>query len=194
MARINKVILIAGTRGTGKTDFTKTLVKKSNLPKKLIVDEMDNPAWHNLQTWDDPNGFNTDIPIINRQQLRAWRSGLYRIFDEDTDAMFSDIKRNVKNTFVVLEDATRYVGSKLTADLRRFMFNCKQQNNDLVFVFHSLGAIPPELVKSANYLILFKTGELIVSKNKYPFPAIHKALEKLHNGKNRFENIIIPLN
>lgn len=192
--RINKVILIAGTRGTGKTDFTKTLVKKSNLPKKLVVDEMDNPAWHNLETWDDSNGANTPIPIIQRQQLRLWRTGMYRVFDEDTDAMFLDIKQHVKNTFVVLEDATRYVGSKLSKDLRRFMFNCKQQNNDLVFVFHSLGSIPPELVKSANYLILFKTGELVVSKTKYPFPPIHTALEKLHHGKNRFENVVIPLN
>lgn len=196
MARTNKVILIAGTRGTGKTDFVKNLLfkMKSKFAKCLVVDTFDSGVWKNLATHTNPNGNQISVPIIPLSKFKNWRSGIGRIFSPDTAELMAEIQENAKNTFIVFEDSTKYIGSRLTDETKKFVLDSKQKNLDMVFIFHSLSQIPPDLVRVADILVLFKTNEGKISTTKYPWAEIPEMMKKLKASNNRFENLTLLLN
>ncbi len=196
MTRTNKVILIAGNRGTGKTDYVKDLIfKQLNLvPKCLIVDTFDSDVWRNLKTWNAPENINisvTDIPI---DKFKYWKSGVGKMYSSDTSEIMQQIGEFARNTFIVFEDATKYIGTKLKEDTRRFVLDSKQKNLDLVFIFHSLSAIPPELVRVSDILVLFKTNEGKISTTKYPWGEIPEMMKKLRADENQYAKIPLLLN
>lgn len=193
--RTNKVILIVGNRGTGKTDYVKNLIlsQMQTFPKQLVVDTFDSDVWHNLQTWNNPQGFNIEVPVIQGKDLGRWRKGIARMFSAEIKPMLAQIQEGAKNTFLVFEDATKYVGSRLTDDMRKFVLDSKQKNLDIVFIFHSLASIPPELVRVSDILVLFKTGEGDVSKTKYPWAQIPKMMELLRKSVDKYKNLVLQL-
>lgn len=196
MARTNKVILVVGNRGTGKTDFLKDLTFKMMkvFSKCLIVDTFDSDTWHTLQTWNHPERLNISLPKLPLSKLKFWKNGLARLFGSNTDEMMSSIQENSKNSFIIFEDATRYIEGKLSADVKQFVLDSKQKNLDLVFVFHSLADVPPRLIRVADFLVLFKTSDGELSKTKYPWPQIHKMLEELRESANRYAYKIFQIN
>lgn len=190
------MILIVGNRGTGKTDFCKNeiiLPGQKNFPKTLIIDTFDSEVWHDLKTFKNPDGFHTKINVINPKDLGRWRSGIARMFSGDVQPMLASIQQFAKNTLLIFEDATKYVGSRLTDDMRRFVLDSKQKNLDIVFIFHSLASIPPELVRISDILVLFKTNEGEVSKTKYPWGEIPIMMKELKESANRFAFKILQL-
>lgn len=193
--RTNKVILVAGTRGTGKTDFIKNVIRnqKSKFPKTLIVDTFDSPVWKDLSTHDHPEDLKP-IPVLSPTNFKRWKKGLARIYSPNTKSLMQLIAHHSKNTFIVFEDATRYIGSKVTDDVNNFVLDSKQKNLDLVFIFHSLMSIPPDLVRVSDVLVLFKTNEGNPPGYKYPWAEIPTAMQKLKASKNRYDNKIILLN
>lgn len=195
MSRTNKVYIEVGTRGTGKTDMIKEVAFKASkiFPKVLFVDTFDNPVWANLSTWKHPE--RTDpIPVIPLEKFHLWKKGIGRVYSSNVKELMTTIQTNARNTFIVFEDATRYIGSKLTDDVHNFVLDSKQKNLDLVFVFHSLMSVPPDLVRVADILILFKTNEGKIPEYKYPWPEIPKAMKTLRQSSNRYEYKVIQLN
>lgn len=192
--RINKVSLIAGTRGTGKTDFGKLVLRSIPARKKLVIDTFDNPVWRTMKTHEYPEGANQHIPILPISKLRYWENGLYRIADSDTVNVFSQIQQYANNCILFFDDATKVIGSKITTDVKKFVLDSKQKNLDIIFVFHSLAAIPNDLINIADTLTLFKTNDAQISKTKYNFPEIQIAYDHLKKSKNRYENVTIELN
>lgn len=193
--RTNKVILIAGTRGTGKTDYSKNLLAKMEniFPKCLVVDTFDNPVWQDLSTHDHPDRLK-NVHILQPGQLPRWKKGTARIFSSNTGMLMEQIQLHCRNTFLIFEDATRYIGSKLTTDVNNFVLDSKQKNLDIVFVFHSLMQIPPDLVRISDVLVLFKTNEGVPPKTKYPWGEIPQMMAELKRSSNRFVNKILLLN
>ncbi len=191
--RDNVVWLFAGTRGTGKTTAVKQVIRSSTIPKKLIVDTFDSDVWQTLEHHGFPDGMNIPIPIIDQKKIPYWKSGIYRLISSDTDLIFPIIEKHVKNALIVFEDATKYIGSRLDKPVRKFVLDSKQKNLDLIFIFHSLASIPPELVRVANYLTLFKTQEGMPSLHKYPFPQIPIAMKKIQKSSNRYHYETIRL-
>ena len=194
--RTNKVILLVGTRGTGKTDFLKPLVKNSNLPKRLIVDTFDTPVWHNLATHNKPDWKSINIPAVEMRQLKNWKSGTYRCFSSDTKEMMSTIQNHVTNSLIVFEDATKYVRANLQDDVRKFVLDSKQKNLDLIFVFHALASIPKELARISDLLVIKKTSESLEKtiKNKFPVSTFEPAFKTVNNSKDRYTHKTIRLN
>lgn len=195
MARNNLVILVVGARGVGKTGWVKkNIVNPSLQPKKMIVDTFDSTSWRTMETFDRPDWQHISIPVLPHAMISSWTNGLYRIFGNPND-MFNLIDRYLQNTLLVFEDATKYIGSRLTEETKRFIYDSKQKNLDITYVFHSLASIPPELVRAADILVLFKTNEGQPSKDKYPFPEITQAMEYLRNQPGDFvEPISLRLN
>ncbi len=187
--------MVAGARGKGKTGWVKkNIVLPSKHPKKLIVDTFDSSSWRTMETFDRPDLRLIPVPVLPHDAVPEWNSGLYRMFGQPGE-MFSLIEQHLNNSLVVFEDATKYVGSKLTEETKRFVYDSKQKNLDLVYVFHSLASIPPELVRAADILVLFKTNEGQPSKDKYPFPEIGQAMDHLRNLPGDFtEPISLRLN
>lgn len=194
--RTNKVILIAGTRGTGKTDYLKNITYKmsSIFPKCLIVDTFDSEPWRTLKTYNHPERMNFSVPIVPLSKLKYWKAGIGRVFSSDTDSIMARIQEDLMNTFIIFEDATKYVGSTLTKDVRKFVLDSKQKNLDIVFVFHTLMAIPPELVRISDVLVLFKTGDEALPSKYGSNPEIERLRQKIKQSKDRFINYSIELN
>ena len=191
--RTNKIFLLVGNRGTGKTDFCKKLISKSILPKKIIVDTFDSPVWQNMKTHENPAGAIYNIPIIPLHSLAQFKEGIGRVFSPNTRLLEEQIATHCINSLVVLEDSTRYYKPMLTENQRIYLLNSKQKNVDFVLVFHYLSAVPPEIVKLADYLTLFKTNEGTFDSKKWYQPEVKQAFDFLSKSKNRFENITIQM-
>jgi KaiC/GvpD/RAD55 family RecA-like ATPase len=192
--RTNTVTLIVGDRGTGKTTFLKgskidrvtgvidVYLRQNPKKKILVVDIFNNSAW-------------AEVPVMERRTLPAWKKGVYRIYDADLDALMSSIEKSVANAVIIFEDATKYIGAKLNRHMYRFLIDSKQKNLDVLFVFHSLAACPLDLVRIANFIILFKTKEQMNAtlRGKFPFPEIPMAFERVQNCDNRYFHESIAL-
>lgn len=193
MYRNNLVSLIVGGRGVGKTDFTKRMMKASLHSKQLVVDTFDNPPWRTMKTHDDLHN-NDHYPVIDIELLKRWSSGKYRLAESNTSKTMEVIMNYSNNALIVFEDATRYIESKPSQSIKNFVLDSKQKNLDLIFVFHSLMSVPPDLVRWADTLTLFKTNEGNPSKSKYPWGEIPIMMDHLRKSKNEHENITIQLN
>lgn len=193
MFRNNIVSLIVGGRGVGKTDFVKNVMKASTQQKQLVVDTFDNPPWRTMSTYNDPSN-TVHFPVIDVDLIPRWSSGKYRIAESNTSRTMEHIMNHANNALIVFEDATRYIGSKPSEEIKNFVLDSKQKNLDLIFVFHSLMSVPPDLVRWSDTLTLFKTNEGVPSKSKYPWGEIPIMMEALKKSTNKHENITIQLN
>jgi ABC-type sugar transport system ATPase subunit len=186
--------MIAGTRGTGKTDFMKNeIVAISPIKRRLIVDTFDNPVWRTMKTHSHPEWADKVIDRIDKKQLKDTTPGTFRVYSSYTNEMFKWIQKEVTNTLVVFEDATRYIGDKLSDDVNNFCVDCKQKNVDLVFVFHSLAQVPKDLIRLADYQTIFKTNDSWDSflKTKFRNPLVEEAFNLVNADPNRYANLTV---
>lgn len=154
---MNKVTAILGRRGTGKTTYLKELIKTYNeaLPnqKILILDTLDHPSYR-------------DIPVIDEKLLQRWKKpAIYRMYSSDTDNLLLKVEQHYNNGLLILEDASKYLRRQLSNDVRRFIFDSKQKNLDIIFLFHGFMAMPKELYSIIDNLVLFKTDDPSFRKN-----------------------------
>lgn len=194
--RTNKVFLIAGTRGTGKTDFTKIqVILPSPMGRKIIVDSFDNPVWRNMKSWKHPEMEALTIPVLTKDELAHDDQGIFRVFSPHTRGVMKAIEELCFNSLLVFEDATKYIGDRLNDEVNRFVLDSKQKNLDLVFIFHSLSDIPRDLVRIADFLTLFKTNESWDSylRKKFPGNLVERAFQEVRDSKNRFENRTVQI-
>ena len=193
MIRANKLFIYVGNRNTGKTDFIKNLIPSFPQPKTLVVDTFDSPVWRNLKTWNHPERENQPIPVITPEQVKLHQHGVFRTFSSDIDYLQTIISSDVSDCAVILEDASRYYSMNLTRDQRNYLLNSKQKNVDFHLVFHFLTDIPPKLVKLADYITIFKTGEKAINTDKYTHPEFETAFNYVANSKNRYEHVTLQL-
>lgn len=172
--RDNVVNLVAGRRGSGKTDFSKEeIIAPSQLPKTLIVDTFDNPPWRTMKTWKHPEWQTVPINIIRPEMFQGWESGIYRVFSSNPKDLFKFIQESIMNCNVIIEDATRFIKRATDEELMNFVWDSKQKNVDLTFNFHFLNAIPNDLIQAADTLTIFETKDTKEQiKNKFSDPDV----------------------
>jgi Cdc6-like AAA superfamily ATPase len=185
--RINLVNIILGNRGTGKTFYIKQLLeayKKAHPDKKiLIVDTLDHPSY-------------ALIAPIELKDLKAWRKpSVYRIFGSNTNEIIEEIENNVSNALIIFEDASKYVGKLMESHVRKMIFDSKQKNNDLIFLFHGFMATPPELFRICDTITLFKTGDhpKCRKNNMVNYNEIEVIYNEILKSKNKYENKTIQI-
>lgn len=194
---VNKVIVAAGARGTGKTDWLKNRIRaaKSARPdlSVLIVDTFDNPRWRTMDTWQIKGTPN--IPIIPSEKIPHWKGGtIVRTADADIPAQMKIIEESLMNCLLVLEDATRYIRSgKLTEAQEKFILNSKQKNIDIIFIFHLFKKIPDDLLGYSDVLTMFKTGDKLstpVMRNRFVenYPDFEQAFNIIKNAPDKYIN------
>ena len=148
MARINFVTAIIGKRGCGKTTYVLQLINQYHAShptmKILIVDTLDHPMYRHL-------------PVMPPEMVKNWKTPtIYRMFGGNINEMLAAVRYDLSNCLVIFEDASKYVTKNLQADLRHVVYNSKQTNLDLIFLFHGFAAISPELLRMVDIYTLFK--------------------------------------
>ena len=152
--RTNKVIIVCGTKNTGKTTFVRELMLKFPQSKILVVDTIIHPSY---EDFGQP---------VDSARLAKWKppktsteKSLVRVQMRDLDETLHNISEYVSNTVVIFEDATKFLRGGLNGIMRNIILDCKQKNDDIILLFHSLNSVPPELFENADILILKLTQE-----------------------------------
>ena len=183
--RTNLISLIVGGRGVGKTTYLKDIISKYPKSKKiLIIDTLDHPAYQEFE-------------IIKQDSsvLKRWRKGTKRIIFNNFSECLNLLNQDLRNALLICEDATKYTGSTLQEDFRKLIYDSKQKNIDIVFMFHLVSSVPPELIKNCNTITFFKVYEDIsIYKSKLPnFAAIMKLHAEVmkHESKHYKKTILV---
>jgi hypothetical protein len=188
--RNNQIIIHCRGRGSGKTTYyignTELGVPgiipvyrdKHPLKSIIVMDTFDADAYRHL-------------PIANSiSDITMLTGSTFRIVDPDTSKLWRVLNRNVMNALVIVEDATRFVGTKLTDDQKTIVLDSKQKNIDMFWTFHSLMSIPPDLVRISDTLVLGKTNENFTSylRNKFPISGLEQGFQEVKTNKNKYFN------
>lgn len=112
---------------------------------------------------------------VNQEYNEISGSKSYYDFTE-----FMQKAEDVTDTNLIFEDATGELSGKAEKSIKRLIVAKRHRRNNLIFLFHSIEDTPPFLFRMANYVVLFKTGDLIDSiERKAPY--LKKSFEKLQN-------------
>jgi hypothetical protein len=185
--RVNKITLILGKRGTGKTYYTtKQIIPtyRARFPNKriLVVDTHDHPDYF-------------DVPNISAEMIATWKGkGFYRCYDKRSDLVMSNIADYLKNALIIFEDASKYIGRNVEKSVLEFIFDSKQKNLDLIFQFHGFAECAPELLRVCDIIVMFRTGNPKHRANIIDsYEDIAAAYEAIKASTNPYEKRIIKI-
>lgn len=196
--RFNKVGIIEGTRGTGKSLFllgSKYSAKKGddelninglieaqlkNNFKVLIIDTLDHPSYRK-------------IAVIPQKNINKFNNGVGRVFmNPEKIIQFVKMVNQApvfNNTFFVFEDAGKYTGNRLPIDFKILISDSKQRNIDIVFMYHCWAETPLDIFrKGLDYIQLFKTddGPVVRKNNLSLYEKIENIYKRIKQNKSRF--------
>lgn len=161
------VIIVIGGAQQGKTPFIKNYAKDNN----LLVFDVQNEYGEKAKYKDiRPENLSTD-----NTKPRS------RIIDLDVNK-FIDACTTKVNTICVFEEATMFFQGVTNDRMRKLIFSKAHTRNVYVLVFHSINSVPPRIMESSDYVVLFKTAdEAHTVERKYP--RLLKAYIKLQGAK-----------
>jgi len=192
---VNKVAVITGGRGTGKTEETKkairiALASRPNL-KCLIVNDADTDTWRYIDAFDQPQV--NSIPIIDKKDIPFWEGEprLMRTADGDVDKTIIKVKKYCTNMLLVIEDTSRHYEGHCPPFLKTLVLNSKQYNIDILFVYHFIAQIPPRLANLLDILQLHYTGDEYGSeiKKRFKNPKVRTALHYLNQCHKKYMKV-----
>lgn len=177
------VMLHVGAMRTGKTTGTRQMMTDMWEPPQrkpsLVFDS------NNQKDYDDLIPISVDdLPRWAETWPRYARPWFVCRDVDDLDWFFTYLHQYVRNTFVVFEDATGYLNSKLTKTQLRPILNSRNACNDIMLNQHSLADVQPDLYRAAWWLWLRHTADgEIPAKARMPH-LIGRALEEI-NAENQ---------
>lgn len=142
-----KTEYVLGNEDLGLPGFIETYVNKGM--KVLFVDMLDHPSYRH-------------IPLITMDLITRWESfagGVYRIY-VTTKAEMRKLKEVIRiylwNALVVWEDTFKHERYKLSDEMIAMIGNSKQQNVDMLFMYHDPIFIPLDLYIYLDFIEVFK--------------------------------------
>lgn len=93
---------------------------------------------------------------------------------------FMERAEKITDANLVFEDATGELSGKAEKNIKRLIVAKRHKRNNLIFLFHSIEDTPPFLFRMSNYIVLFKTGDLLESVERKA-PILKKSFEKIKN-------------
>jgi len=154
------VIIVVGRPRQGKSWYVKSMISHPRLANRgVMAYDPQNEYGATYQT--DINGVVTTVPGVG---LPEYRPGLMRARYTGSIENFIAIvceKENDKHTFtnrnIYFEEATIFFKGGMSKEVRDLIISRFHTRNNLIFVFHKLGTIPPDIMDFSNRIILFKT-------------------------------------
>jgi hypothetical protein len=155
MTRNNLLRIFAGNLGTGKTTACLTYAEKflsyNPINKILVVDDAGHPSYKDFDT-------------VSINGIHKSKSRYVRCEEANEDELFHYIQHYVSNTFVIFEDAGKYMSANSTNAQKSCIKDMRKNNKDFSFMFHYLSEVPIAVIKHHQELILFKTLDDFTSK------------------------------
>lgn len=169
------LILIVGKKHSGKTSDAKRLAEKTPL-KTIVVNTTRHPAY-------------SDFEEINAEQLKTWNGKrcVVLIADEsEADKVAKILDEYQGNAFVIFEDARKYVRQDLGKPFERLIINHRMRCFYLVFMYHFLKQVPPNIAGNYEVMYLHKTNDGSVNLGaKYGnWDCINRKREQINRNKN----------
>jgi len=154
--RFNLINIVVGRRGSGKTFFTKMLFRifLGRGMKVLIVDTFNHPSYN-----EGDEAYPSAVQRVMPHQVPSWKKGIYRMYGHDFDTEMLPALKDLRNTFIVFEDAKKYIRQHVQPELDSLLIDSKQKNIDMIFLYHSWGDVPPRLIKMADSIEVFRTAD-----------------------------------
>ena len=198
---VNKVTVIAGERGSGKTNTAKILIQayadaNGADHRILIIDTLNHPQYSGIQQLAKP------------EYLSMWKdnNGVLRLFAPPPEGQ--GIQYNLqyvctqhdgrylfRNGLLVIEDATKLLEGKLDEWFKTFVVDSKQINVDILLMFHGFCFVPPRLWKFIDRLVIHKTKEQWNAiKGRIPAaPLVEAAFNRVQAHKSKYYCEVVDL-
>lgn len=157
--------IVVGMTRQGKSRYVKAMIKHPEAAKKpCFVFDYQNEYGDTYFT--DINNKIVEVPGVG---LQPYRPGLLRSrfrgsFEEfaaiacekTKDENGEDVR--VKRGYLhVFDESTIFLKGGTPKNIRDLVVSRFHDRNNLVFVFHKLKTVPPDLMDLANYVVIFKT-------------------------------------
>lgn len=159
MFEFNKIYAVIGSRGQGKTPLILGGDEEGGMAKIFLAKGMSVLI---LDTLDHHKYREKTIPLSPKNYgMLSQRPGLYRTLAtrDNMQLIIKDHLKKVWNTFIVFEDAYKYTGDAFEQSMRTVIGDSKQQNNDLLYMYSCWAWTPLDLIRQANYFVIFKTAD-----------------------------------
>lgn len=156
-----KVILIAGKKKSGKSNLISAIYKQV--------------------------GENRPAYIYDKNNEYKWKFGIENAYKRALDdELFIDTVTNLKNSFIVYEEASTYLSgmsrsSKEAKKIKNLITRSRHSNNILVLAFTSLSDIPPFVYSDSDYIALYKTNDFA--------SALDSKFRKNEDFMNHYESV-----
>jgi len=146
--------LIIGAPGQGKSPWAQKMIEG----RQCFV-------WDINNEYGTTTKYDGQTPIMLSTDPKAARS---RYIGWDMK-QFVQLAMSRRNTVVVAEEATGFFRGHLSSPAARLAISRKHSGNILLFLFHSINRVPPEIMEMADWVVLFKTNdEEKTIEKKYP--------------------------
>lgn len=177
------LILVIATTHQGKSYFVKQMLTKA---EKVLVFDVNNEYCKghgkgNIGSME----LGTCYPLITKEEAEIPKKA--RFYGKYQD--FLEIAKDVTNTYIVFEEATGFFKGRISEGMTEQIIGKAHNNNHFIFLFHSIQRTPKELFELANYVVLFKTGD-IESDVKKKVPRLLPAFNKLQGAPDRTKIIV----
>ena len=174
------LILVVGMTGQGKTKWTSQMLGNGFKP--------------------NPNNPRKSLQIISDRSRRQYIFDINNeyIFPDDLKyspqmrhiaadkKKFTEICKTLKNTNIVFEDATGFLRGRMQETWMQLIYGKIHTGNNFIVLFHSLRAIPPELMSVANLVVLFRTIDNIDEVNhKFRNNVLTAAYKELQSSSKK---------
>lgn len=169
----NKIYIVVGVMGTGKTTVTKEVViqyiKKRR--KNVLIFDINNEyaPIKEIRPEDVQRTFNTNdgIPKIRRIVPDSLNFNIKKNEDPVEEAAITTA-RNFRNGLLVLEDIGQYMSDVRKKRVYGALISLRHKGVDIIFIFHSLGDIHKKLRNLASiYRIHFTYDNMQECKKRF---------------------------
>jgi hypothetical protein len=158
--------LVIGSTGQGKTTF----VKKTIGDKPCYIFDVNN-EYEFSEDIEDEQARDTEL---------------------DMKKFIQTCSNDIYNRVVVVEDATGYMKGNLGADIIKMVQRKRHTNNNYIFLFHSVAAVPRQIYDFANYIVLLRTADLEAEVKK-KCPKVLPSFISLKRSSVKYDKRIIKL-
>lgn len=147
-----------GRRKTGKTTFTKNLLKSK--PKNMPVVVYD----------------------VNREYLEFY-SEPFTDFRK-----FLDKVVNLKGTYIIFEESTIFFDTRSNfEEMKNLLVRARHTQNIIQLNFHSFASVPRGIYNLLDYVTVFKTNDNVKNvKDRFDNPNVLKAFDNAIKSKNEY--------